>query len=233
MDCSLPCSSVNGILQARVLEWAAISFSRDLPNPGIELEFPVLQADSLPIEPLGKAYKLLGDKMSFNLLIRKFSPVNSQNFCWFCHWTFLPGWGHHDGEHRIRPEGCGSCPPPATPVSSLLEVSSPSSASGPGFRGRGLEFTALFCLKKASKMLPLSRLFCKWAKRVGKFLDIFFVRSAHLYSATPVSASGKALSLSESFRAFFARLSHSFLLESSSSSQGFNLKRWTVLAMMT
>ena len=28
MDCSLPCSSVHGILQARVLEWVAISFSR-------------------------------------------------------------------------------------------------------------------------------------------------------------------------------------------------------------
>ena len=28
MDCSLPGSSLHGILQARVLEWAAISFSR-------------------------------------------------------------------------------------------------------------------------------------------------------------------------------------------------------------
>ena len=28
MDCSLPGSSVRGILQARVLEWVAISFSR-------------------------------------------------------------------------------------------------------------------------------------------------------------------------------------------------------------
>ena len=27
MDCSLPCSSVHGILQARILEWVAISFS--------------------------------------------------------------------------------------------------------------------------------------------------------------------------------------------------------------
>ena len=27
MDCSLPCSSVHGIFQARVLEWVAISFS--------------------------------------------------------------------------------------------------------------------------------------------------------------------------------------------------------------
>ena len=35
MDCSLPGSSLHGILQARVLEWVAISFFRGLPNPGI------------------------------------------------------------------------------------------------------------------------------------------------------------------------------------------------------
>ena len=43
MDCSLPCSSVRGIFQARVLEWAAIFFSRYLPNPGIEQGCPALQ----------------------------------------------------------------------------------------------------------------------------------------------------------------------------------------------
>ena len=45
VDCSLPGSSVHGILQARILEWVAISFSRDLPNPGIEAKSPALQAD--------------------------------------------------------------------------------------------------------------------------------------------------------------------------------------------
>ena len=30
MDCSLPGSSVHGIFQARVLEWVAIAFSRDI-----------------------------------------------------------------------------------------------------------------------------------------------------------------------------------------------------------
>ena len=34
MDCSLPGSSVHGILQARILEWAAISFSRESSWPG-------------------------------------------------------------------------------------------------------------------------------------------------------------------------------------------------------
>ena len=33
MDCSLPSSSVHGILQARILEWVAISFSRGSSPP--------------------------------------------------------------------------------------------------------------------------------------------------------------------------------------------------------
>ena len=36
MNCSLSGSSVHGISQARILEWVAISFSRDLPDPGIK-----------------------------------------------------------------------------------------------------------------------------------------------------------------------------------------------------
>ena len=33
MSCSLPGSSVHGILQARILEWVAISFSRGSSTP--------------------------------------------------------------------------------------------------------------------------------------------------------------------------------------------------------
>ena len=52
MDCSPPGSSVHGILQARTLEWVAISFSRgSFPHPGIEPRSIVLLADSLPSEP--------------------------------------------------------------------------------------------------------------------------------------------------------------------------------------
>ena len=54
MDCGLPGSSVHGILQARILEWVAVPFSGDFPNPGIEPRSPALQADSLPAEPPGK-----------------------------------------------------------------------------------------------------------------------------------------------------------------------------------
>ena len=43
-----------GFFQAKILEWAAISFSRDLPDPGMEPWSPTLQADSLLSEPPGK-----------------------------------------------------------------------------------------------------------------------------------------------------------------------------------
>ena len=55
MDCNLLGFSVHGILQARVLEWIAISFSRDIPNPGIKPRSPTLQPDALPSEPPGKS----------------------------------------------------------------------------------------------------------------------------------------------------------------------------------
>ena len=64
MDCNPPGFSVHGILQARQLEWIAIPSPGDLPDPGIELGSPTLQADSSPSEPLGPGFRLLG--MSFS-----------------------------------------------------------------------------------------------------------------------------------------------------------------------
>ena len=46
--------TVPEILQARILEWVAFPFSRDLPNPGIKPRSLALQVDSLPAEPPGK-----------------------------------------------------------------------------------------------------------------------------------------------------------------------------------
>ena len=54
IDYSPPGSSVHEILQARIMEWVAVSFSRDLPHPGIEPSSPALQADSLLSQPPGK-----------------------------------------------------------------------------------------------------------------------------------------------------------------------------------
>ena len=47
IDCSPPGSSVCGILQARILEQVAISFSRSLPVSEIKPRSPALQEDSL------------------------------------------------------------------------------------------------------------------------------------------------------------------------------------------
>ena len=50
MDYSSPSSSVHGILQARILEWVALPFSRGSSQP----RSPALQVDSLPAQPQGK-----------------------------------------------------------------------------------------------------------------------------------------------------------------------------------
>ena len=55
MDSSPSGSSVHGFLQARILEWVAIAFSRVSSHPGIELGSPALQVDSLPSEPQGRS----------------------------------------------------------------------------------------------------------------------------------------------------------------------------------
>ena len=63
MDCSPPGSSVHGTLQARILEWVAMPFSRDLPHPGIEPGSPVspaLAAGVFTTEPPGKPALLMG-----------------------------------------------------------------------------------------------------------------------------------------------------------------------------
>ena len=54
MDCSLPRSSVRGILQARILEGVAMPFSRGSSRPRNRTWVSSLQADSLPFEPPGK-----------------------------------------------------------------------------------------------------------------------------------------------------------------------------------
>ena len=48
MDCSLPGSSIHGILQTRILEWLASPFSRGSSQPRDQTQSPALWADSLP-----------------------------------------------------------------------------------------------------------------------------------------------------------------------------------------
>ena len=54
MDCSPPSSSVQGILQARILEWLSFPFPEDLADPRTKHRSPALWLVSLPTEPAGK-----------------------------------------------------------------------------------------------------------------------------------------------------------------------------------
>ena len=62
MDCSLPDSSVHGILQARMLEWVAISSPKIFPiqrlNPNLHSVSPAPQVNSLLGRSFGKAHWL-------------------------------------------------------------------------------------------------------------------------------------------------------------------------------
>ena len=73
VNCSPPGSSVHGILQARILEWVAISFSRGSSSPRDQPVSPALQVDSLPLSRLR-------------------SPIT---FVSFCKKLAFGGWGLH------------------------------------------------------------------------------------------------------------------------------------------
>ena len=54
MGDSSPGSAIRGIFQTRILEWVAISYSRDLPNPGIDPASPALAGRFFTTVTLGK-----------------------------------------------------------------------------------------------------------------------------------------------------------------------------------
>ena len=54
VDCSLPGSSVQGILQARILEWVAISFSRGSSQPRNQTHVSCLADRFFTTAPLRK-----------------------------------------------------------------------------------------------------------------------------------------------------------------------------------
>ena len=84
MDCSLSGSSIHGILQARILEWVTILFSRRSSwYPGTEPRSPVLKADSLPSEP--QRSPKLSTKTELNLAVLEYYTT----FCFMSHEDFL------------------------------------------------------------------------------------------------------------------------------------------------
>ena len=90
MDYSPPASSAHKISQARILEWVAISFSRDLPNPGIDLCFLHWQAVSFLTKPPGKT-------SCFQIILQLFTGAAiksefTQREWWQHHTKWPPGW---------------------------------------------------------------------------------------------------------------------------------------------
>ena len=65
-DCNLPDSSVQGILQGRISEWAASLFSRGSTRSRDQTRVFELRANSLRSEPPGKP--LRGDRVPANII---------------------------------------------------------------------------------------------------------------------------------------------------------------------
>ena len=77
VDCSPPDSSVHGILQARIPEWVAIPFSRDLPDPGIEPRSLALQVDDF-VEVTLQLFEDLDVCVPLESLL----PIKVKTFIW-------------------------------------------------------------------------------------------------------------------------------------------------------
>ena len=75
---------VHGILQARILEWVAFSFSRGSSQPRNRTHVSTLQADSLPAEPQGEPNNIgVG---SLSLLQWIFLTQESKQGFLYCRW---------------------------------------------------------------------------------------------------------------------------------------------------
>ena len=99
MNCSLPGSSVHGILQARILEWVTILFSREFPNPVIESGSLALQVNSLLSEPPGKPLSFARVlTCAHNQVWEAFTYYNGIKLSpkWHCsNWRCEVGWSSH------------------------------------------------------------------------------------------------------------------------------------------
>ena len=77
VNCSPPVLSVCGILQARILEWIAISSSRGSSWSRDQTQSPALQAHALLSELLGKpSFKKM---LSYNLVVQNVKQTKTYN----------------------------------------------------------------------------------------------------------------------------------------------------------
>ena len=71
IDCSLPGSSVHGIIQERIPEWVAISYVRGSSQPRYEPKSPVLSGRFFTTAPHGKPLRKLSVSKIINFLARR------------------------------------------------------------------------------------------------------------------------------------------------------------------
>ena len=116
MDCSPSGSSIHGILQARILEWVAMPFSRGSSHPGIEPRSPILQADSLPSEPPGETQgphkwdlmpgKQEGEEIKIGVVLPCAQCILVL-YCWLCLHLCAGRQPAHDEGHPAPAAGTG------------------------------------------------------------------------------------------------------------------------------
>ena len=91
--------SIHGILQVRILKWVTVSFSRDLPNPGIEPGYPALQADSLSPH---NWHFILNIIVSNKIWNSKENLISTNFYCL----AILPSLSQNISNWRILPDSC-------------------------------------------------------------------------------------------------------------------------------
>ena len=77
VDCSPPGSSIHGILQARILEWIAISFSRGSSQPRDRTQVSCIAGRHFNLWATRKALHIVSKSVSLHIV----SPLNTNEFC--------------------------------------------------------------------------------------------------------------------------------------------------------
>ena len=106
MDCSLPGSSVHGILQARMREWVAMSSSRGSSQPRdqthVSLMSPALAGRFFSTEPRGRPLNNLRGTQSSQLGFPNGSD-GKESACSTGDLGLIPGLGRSPGEGNGNP----------------------------------------------------------------------------------------------------------------------------------
>ena len=105
MDCSLPGFSVRGILQVRILEWAAISFSGGSSWPRDQTQVSCIAGRFFTIWDACEAPKCLQLKTIFWFPLH-LSPLPGVCFWWEEGHLLLPWWAGQAEEDKM---GTGQC----------------------------------------------------------------------------------------------------------------------------